>query len=183
MTAPTERVQVIKRESLAGGGDPNDDTDYSSPIDPNEDVVEAAGFALQDTITRDLNVITWRASGAMMFKDEANPSGLTLTQLAATSTGLTYTEFLLDNEPTAETGATDCVYTITRTSGHVSKEEWKRNDTTLIKSIDYTYTTGRITTEIRRVFDTNGTTVLAQVTWVYTYAGGLLISATMTRNV
>lgn len=100
-----------------------------------------------------------------------------------TGSGLTYIEFLLDNEPIAETGATDCTYTPTYALGKITKEEWKRNDTTLIKSIDYSYTGAQVTQEVRKVFAANGTTILAQVTWSYTYTGSNLTSASMTRDV
>jgi hypothetical protein len=181
-----ERVQVVKQESTALGGDDNDGgPGLNYPINPFEDVIEAAAYELQepDGTVRDNDVMVSRSSGKMTFKDRENPTAVDLSDLLASSSGIDYTEFLLDNEPTAETGATDCSYTVTRTTGHVTKEEWKRNDTTLIKSIDYTWVTGQLTTEVRKVFAANGTTILAQVTWTYSYAGGLFTSATMTRDV
>jgi hypothetical protein len=186
---PLERVQVMKQESTALGGDDADSgPGMSYPIDPFEDVIEAAGFELQEpfdeTRTRDNDVMVSRSSGKMTFKDQENPTAVTLTDLIGGAGGfLTYNEFLLDNEPTAETGTTDCTYTPTYVSGQVTKEEWKRNDTTLIKSIDYTYTTGRLTQEVRKVFAANGTTITAQVTWSYSYTGQTLTSATMVRDV
>jgi len=103
--------------------------------------------------------------------------------LTAGGSGLTYIEFLLDNEPIAETGVTDCSYTPHYTSGKLDKEEWFRNDATLIKSIDYTYTGAWVTKEVRKVFAANGVTIVAQVTWNYSYTGGKITSATMTRDV
>ena len=94
-----------------------------------------------------------------------------------------YYAFLLDNEPIAETGATDASYTPTYSGIQVTKEEWKRNDATLIKSIDYTYTGISVTTEVRKVFAADGTTIKAQVTWTYVYTGVAVTSATMIRNV
>ena len=72
---------------------------------------------------------------------------------------------------------------ITRALGQVSKEEWKRNNGTYIKTIDYTYAVGKLATEVRKVFAADGLTVVAQVTWTYIYGGGLLTGATMTRDV
>lgn len=97
--------------------------------------------------------------------------------------GIGYTDFLLDNEPTTNTGAVDCTYTPTYSMGKVTLEEWERDDATLIKSIAYTYTGSKVATEIRKVFALDGTTVLAQVTWTYSYTGSILTSATMTRDV
>jgi hypothetical protein len=97
--------------------------------------------------------------------------------------GIGYVEFLLEDEPTAETGAVDCAYTPTYSLGKVTLEEWKRNDATLIKSIAYTYIANKVATEIRKVFALDGTTILAQVTWTYSYTGSIVTSAAMTRDV
>jgi hypothetical protein len=94
-----------------------------------------------------------------------------------------YFEFLLDNEPTAETGATDAAYTNTFSGLTITSETWKRNDATNIKTIDYTYTGNKLTTEVRKVFALDGTTIEAQVTWTYVYTGNFLTSASMVRNV
>lgn len=181
-----ERVQVIKQESTALGGDDADSgPGLQYPIDPFEDVIEAAGFECQEPngSVRDNVVMISRSASKMTFKDTENPTPLTLTDLLAGTGGFTYIEFLLDNEPTVETGATDCTYIPTYTTGKVTLAEWKRNDATLIKSIAYSYTSGKVTTEVRKVFAANGTTILAQVTWTYNYTGTILASATMTRDI
>jgi len=183
-----ERVQVMKQESTALGGDDADSgPGIQYPIDPFEDVIEAAGFEVQEpfdpTRTRDNDVMISRSSGEMTFKDRVVSTPVTLSALVGGTGFLTYTEFLLDNEPTAETGATDCTYTPTYTTGQITLEEWFRNDATLIKSIAYSYTGGRVSQEVRKVFAANGTTILAQVTWSYSYTGMNLTSATMTRDV
>jgi len=92
-------------------------------------------------------------------------------------------EWLLENDPVAETGATDCTYTPTYAGFLITVETWKRNDTTNIKTIDYTYTANKVTTEVRKVFALDGITIVAQLTWNYVYAGNIVTSATMTRNV
>lgn len=103
--------------------------------------------------------------------------------LGASAADTSYIEALLNNDPTAETGATDTTQTLTYGSGLVTLEAWTRNDATLLKSIAYTYAANKVATEIRKVFDTNGTTILAQVTWTYSYTGELLTTATMVRDV
>lgn len=183
-----ERVQVIKQESTALGGDDADSGPaFQYPIDPFEDVIEAAGFELQEpddvTRTRDNDVIISRATGEMTFKDQVVTSAVTLTALLAGGTGVTYTEFLLENDPTAETGTPDATYIVTYSGANPTKEEWKRDDATLIKSIDYTYTSKRVTQLVVKVFAANGTTILAQVTWDITYTAGKLDGGSMTRNV
>jgi hypothetical protein len=178
-----DRVQVIKRESSALGGDGADDVDYFEPISAQEDAIECAGIYLQDGSNRDETVYVERNGTSLRFVDGANPGGFSLSQLASGGTGISYSEFLLENDPTAETGATDCTYTPTYSGINITKEEWKRNDTTLVKSIDYTYTGINVTSEVRKVFASDGTTIVAQVTWTYSYTGINLTGATMIRNV
>jgi hypothetical protein len=174
-----DRVQVIKRESSALGGDGADDVDYFEPISAQEDAIECAGIYLQDGSNRDETVWIERDGTNLRFVDGANPGGFSLSRLAE----VPYNEFLLENDPTAETGATDATYTPTYSGINVTKEEWKRNDTTLIKSIDYTYSGVNVTTEVRKVFASDGTTIVAQVTWTYSYSGITVTSATMVRDV
>ena len=177
-----DKVKPLKLESPDTGGTETDQ--FPTSIDQHEDYLEARGLVLasDDYEVEDEAVVIERIGDEMKFKDGLNPGGLTLSQLGG-SAGITYIEFLLDNEPTAETGGTDCSYTPTYDSGKVMKEEWARDDATLIKSIDYTYASGKISQEVRKVFAANGTTILAQVTWSYGYTGQKITSSTMTRDV
>jgi len=183
-----EIVQVVKQESTALGGDDSDSGPaLQYPIDPFEDATEAAAYMLQEpfdeTRTRDKDVMVSRASGEMTFKDRQIPTPAVLSDLLVVAGGKNYVEFLLDSDPTKETGATDCTWTPTYVGRKVAKEEWFRNDATLVKSIDYTYDGVKVVQEIRKVFDLDGETIVAQVTWSYTYSGNLFASATMTRDV
>jgi len=85
---PPDRVQLVKQESAALGGDGAEEVPYDSPIEPQEDAIEVAGVYYQDASNRDENVLTWREDDDMMFKDVSNPSGYTLTQLASGSASL-----------------------------------------------------------------------------------------------
>lgn len=76
-----DRVQVLKRESLAGGGDPADEAPWDSPIEPQEDAIEAAGVYLQDAGNLDETTLLSRSGSNMLFKDGNNPSPVTLTDL------------------------------------------------------------------------------------------------------
>jgi hypothetical protein len=96
---------------------------------------------------------------------------------------INYFAFLLDNEPIASTGTPDAIYTVTYSGIFVTKEEWFRDDATLIKSIDYTYVGIQVTQEVRKVFLSDGATIAAQVTWTYSYSGIFLTGGTMTRDV
>lgn len=97
-----------------------------------------------------------------------------------TGGGISSTELFLETQPTTP-GIT---YSNTYTSGRVSQEVWRRTaDNSLLKQVDYTYTSGRVTGEVRRVYAADGTTVLGQQTWTYSYTAGQLSGATMVRNV
>jgi hypothetical protein len=178
-----ERVQVMKQESTAlGGSDADSGPDIADPINPFEDVIEAAGYEVQepDSSTRDNVVLISRSLGKMTFKDTENTTPVTLTDLLSGAGGLSYVEFLLDNDP-IRTG--ESAYAVTYTNNNPIKEEWRRGDATLVKSVDYTYVNSRCTQEVVKVFALNGTTILAQVTWSYTYSGGKIVSGSMTRDV
>ena len=82
MALPPDRVQVIKQESAALGGNPADELPFDAPIEPQEDAIEAAGVYLQNAGNRDETTVIWRdTDDDMNFKDGNNPSGATLTQL------------------------------------------------------------------------------------------------------
>lgn len=89
-------------------------------------------------------------------------------------------DFLLANDP-PQPGTT---YSLTRADVLVTQELWVRTaGSTNIKSIDYTYTGNLLTTEVRKVYAVDGSTVIAQLTVNYTYSGNLLTGETATRDV
>jgi len=81
MTIGTDRVQVLKQESSALGGNPADDVEFPSPIEPQEDALECAGVYFQDASNRDQLVYIERDMGVLRFRDTDNPTPLTLSSL------------------------------------------------------------------------------------------------------
>lgn len=152
---------------------------YEQEADHNADAVDVRGVYIQNDTSNDASVLVTRDASNNLTLTDPVTGTKTLAQLA----GVAYTEFLLDNEPTASTGATSASYTPTFSGSRVTKETWKRNDTTNIKTIDYTYSGNKVSTEVRKVFALDGTTIVAQVTWTYSYSGNTVSSATMTRDV
>lgn len=92
---------------------------------------------------------------------------------------VTQDDFLLVVEPPAP----DNDYTVTRTGSTVSQEKWSRLDTTKIKTIDYSYISGKVATEVRKVYATDGITITAQATLTYAYGMGLLNSYAWSRDI
>lgn len=89
-------------------------------------------------------------------------------------------DLFLDAEPTTP-GNT---YTNTKSGTQITQEKWVRtSDSTNLKTIDYTYTSGKVTTEVRKVYAANGTTVVAQMTLTYTYSGSTVTSIAATRDI
>lgn len=77
-----DKVQPLKLEDPTTGGD---DVDlFPTELDPVEDYIECRGVVLANDTTRDENVIISRNSSSdLTFKDSANTTPLTLTQLFA----------------------------------------------------------------------------------------------------
>jgi hypothetical protein len=85
MAKPTDRVQIQKRESAAGGGDAADDSPFLyDPLDSSEDCVELRGVFLQDAGgLKDEDVGIWRDGDDIVFLDVTTGTESTLTNLLA----------------------------------------------------------------------------------------------------
>ena len=88
MAKPTDRVQLQKRESAAGGGDPADDSDFLyEPLESAEDCPEVRGHFYQPAVgPKDESVAVYRDGNNLVFED-VNQAAITLTALAATAGG------------------------------------------------------------------------------------------------
>ena len=97
MAIGIHRVQPIKSEDAASGGDSGDVGPYGGPlpVEAQEDALECAGTYYQDALNRDEEVYVYREGGDLKFRDLANPLGLTLTQTAAGGGGGTSDHGLL----------------------------------------------------------------------------------------
>lgn len=81
MAIGPDRVQVIKRESAALGGDAANDVEYYEPLEAQEDALEACGYYVQDAGARDENVYMAREGNNLIFRDVNNTSPVTLSSL------------------------------------------------------------------------------------------------------
>jgi hypothetical protein len=118
-------------------------------------------------------------TGRSNFTGNTLQDALTQIDVAISASGVSSYDFLLENEPPAPS----TTYTTTFTGNFITQERWRRLDTTLIRTIDYTYSSGRVVTEVRKVYAADGTTIDAQLTIAYTYTGNVVSSATRTRNI
>lgn len=180
-----ERVQVIKQESTALGGDDADSgPELNYPIDPFEDVIEAAGYELQEPggTARDDTVRLLRSTGKMTFKDQENTVPVTLTDLVAGAGGI--------SEATHETLDTltheideSSFEEYTYASGRVTNVTvWKTAAKLLkVREEQYTYTAGRVTQAVTIQYDGTGT-VKMTMTEDYAYTAGQITSVTRTKS-
>ena len=77
----TDRVQVVKRESAALGGNAADDVPFDAPLSPQQDALESAGIYLQDVSNRDQNVYVDRSGTDLRLRDQNVTTPITLSQL------------------------------------------------------------------------------------------------------
>ena len=109
----------------------------------------------------------------------AGPTGPT-GPAADITTFVQVLDYLLENAPSSE----DSEYSAVYQSGLLTSESWSRaSDSTLWKSIDYTYLSRLLSTEVVKVFDATGLVIEAQLTKSYAYTGAVLSSVTITRDV
>jgi hypothetical protein len=77
-----DRVQLVKWETAAKGGQATDEEDIPAEIEPEEDAIEVAGVFLQRAGARDSQVLVSRdALDNLTFRDVAIPAAKTLADL------------------------------------------------------------------------------------------------------
>jgi hypothetical protein len=79
-----DRVQLVKWETAAKGGQVSDEEDIPAEIEPEEDAIEVAGVYLQRPGARDTQVLMSRdLSDNLTFRDVASPTAKTLSDLVS----------------------------------------------------------------------------------------------------
>lgn len=97
------------------------------------------------------------------------------------SPGTPSADVLLEGDPVFS----DVTYTPTYGSGYVNDELWAFTGSGLtIKTIHYVYNMDlTLGSELRRVYASDGTTIVGQLTITYTYSSGDLVSLQKVRNI
>lgn len=173
-----DRVQAIKWERPSHGGTQTDL--MPTEIDTNEDGLDARALFLQDDTSSDSDVeVTRDSSGNMMFKDELVTSPVSLSSLTTGGSGLTAEQHkilrqlihFIDDGP-AEGFASGAYREMTGTlfpTAIIWYTDSGKTDKIVEKNITWT---GINPTSIEwKVYDTDGSTVLATVTDAVTYSG------------
>jgi len=175
-----DRVKPLKFESPDSGGTELDE--FQTSLDPSEDHLDARGVFIQNDTSDDEAVhVTRDAGGNMQFKDAQNTTYKTLTELLAGSGGLTESAHrtlrqlihFIDDGP-AE-GFVSGAYREVLPAGDPFPTSiiWYEDGTKAKKIVELALTwSGPVTTqEVWRVYDTDGSTVLATVTDTITNSG------------
>jgi hypothetical protein len=177
-----DRVQVLKRESSFGGGDPTEEQPWEEPIEAQEDAIEAAGVYLQDTSNYDEDVLLSRSGDNMTFKDASNPSPVTLTTLLSSSSGITEPDHeALDTlvHDINENSYDEVVRAGPRVTNVITWDSSAK--TTRIRDVSFTYSGSRVTQVTTRQYNASGS-VLQTLTETFTYVGGSRRVSSITRT-
>jgi hypothetical protein len=184
-----DRVQVLKQETAALGGDAADETPWPEPIAPQEDAIEVAGVYLQDASNRDETILLSRSGNDMLFKDGNNPTAKTLTELLTVTAHRALRQLIhfIDNGP-AEGFASGAYREILPAADPFPTSIiWWESSSKLKKIVEKLITrSGGGATNIAptpivwKVYDTDGSTVLATVSDAVSYSGPFETNRTRT---
>jgi hypothetical protein len=182
MTAPTDRIQLLKQESTALGGQDAEARDYPVPITPQDDAPEVAGVFFQDATNRDEQVYLVRASGRLAARDEAFAESAVVTELAHAV--LRQLAHLADGVGGPFEGWTSGAFRETLPSGPFPTSViWWTSAAKTHKIVQklIAYNANKTPTATQwSAYASDGTTVIAQVTDTMTYSSVFETSRTRT---
>lgn len=185
MGIPSDRVQIIKRESSSGGGDAADEQPWPEPIDAPEDGIECAGVFGRETgdAGSEEGCVIWREGGVWKAFDTVNGSPASPIELLnqVAGGGITAAQhrslrqlihFVSDGPTTGFTAA------LTREQDGTlfpTEIRWKENGVLLLKKQIERSAGGatnlKPTPITWTLYDTDGTTQLEVATDTITYTG------------
>lgn len=185
-----DRVQVMKQEWSGLGGDAADELPWPAPIEPQEDAPEVAGVYFQDASNRDENVLIDRNGNALRLKDVDNPAPIELSDFVTVAKHKAIRQLIhfIDNGP-AE-GFASGAYKEKLPTGDVFPTSviWWESSSKLKKIVEKTITrSGGSATNVFptpivwKIYDTDGSTVLATITDTVVYSGAM--DSTVTRTI
>jgi len=180
---PPDRVQLLKQELASDGGDPLDGEDgYPAPVDSTEDGIQIAGFFVgeDEKPASDELVGGYREADELVLFDSSYPAGITIATLATGGGGLTPSQHktlrhgihFVDNGP-AE-GFASGAYRETVGAPFPSSVVWYVSNAKTEKIVELTLTRNAnksVASKEWKIYDTDGTTVLATITDTITRSG------------
>lgn len=188
MAAPADRVQLLKQESSAGGGDAADEEQgFPVGLNPNEDAPEVRGVFLQGTSGKDELVYVTRdpSTGDMLFADNVVSGEKTLTQLLESAAGGITEGEHEDLDTLVHEIAETCYMELTRSSGKVVNITYWTDSgkTTKVRETVITRSAGKVSQVVETQFDAAGTAITGQtITLDITRTGGKIASIDLTES-
>lgn len=173
-----DKIHPLKMESIASGGDSEDD--YPTSADSNKDYVDVRGVVIQNDTSNDDTVVVGRdVSNNLTFQDGIT-GAKTLAQLAAGG-GMTPSDHrVLDQlvHDLAESYFEEYTYS----SGNVTNvTTWETSGKLKkIREEQYTYSSGKVSQAVTIQYDGSGNEV-ERVTETYSYSGSRVASVTAVR--
>ena len=163
---PTTRVPPVKNDSAEG---------YEEDFDPNADAADVRGVALQNDTSDDQAVqITRDSSDNMEFKDPTAGTKL-LKDLPTTSQHQALRQLIhfIDNGPTNGFASGAFRENLPSADPFVTSVTWWTTSGKTHKIVEKLITyTGVLATQVQwKMYDTDGSTVLATITDAITYSG------------
>lgn len=170
-----DRVHPLKLEDPASGGVETDD--FPTSMDPNEDFVDARGVTFQNATSDDEAVTAERDAEDNLVLTDPVAGSWKLSELGgggiseSTHQVLRQLIHFIDNGP-AEGFATGAYREMTGTVFPTAIIWWESSEK-LKKIVEklITWTGASPTTIVWKIYDTDGSTVLATVTDTITYSG------------
>lgn len=152
----------------------------SSSFDVVQELPNSTGGSATFKFPPGASQVGYNPTGTSLTATNVQAAIAQLAQTIAPTSSLSNVDFLLENEPPTPNN----VYEPVRTGQTVTQEIWKRTaDFTLIKSIDYTYSLGKVSTSVHKVFSSDGVTVVGQFTRNYIYTGNQISKVSGSRDI
>ena len=185
MPKPPDRVQLIKQEDSSRGGAEDDfDAFLNGPLNPDEDAPEVGGIFFQSSGVRDNTVTIYREAGEMWFEDALHSGVSNRVNLddLLTSVGsgisdsshkrLRHGIHFIDNGP-AEGFVSGAEQVTTYNGVFVASETWYESSTHTEKIVELNidYSGFLSVQEEWKIYDEDGSSVLATITDHITYNG------------
>jgi len=183
MAVPVDRVQVLMNESPGLGGT-QDSEGFPTVVNPNKDAPEGQGFFFQPpapSTAKDNTVyVTRDASDNMLFKDGVVPGEITLNELITEDEHKVLRQLI----HFIEDGPTESAYREITGTLFPSAIIWWESSSKLKKIVErlLTWTGIDLTTDQWKMYDTDGSSVLATVTDTVSYSGVFETSRTRVKS-
>lgn len=179
-----DRVRPMKMETDVRGTEIDE---FHTPVDPSEDHIEARGFFIQNDTSEDEVVLITRDSSNRMTLEDTENSPITLSQLLTEGEHKTVRQLIHFIEEGPAEGFASGAYKETLPSANPFPTSiiWWESSSKLKKIVErtITWTGANPTTDEWKIYDADGSTVLATVSDAISYSGPFETTRTRTITV